>query len=101
MSKTIIVAADEAIGCPKCGHGFPLSEGISRQAIERHAEEHDRALAAEKKRLEADLAAEARRRAEREAAAAREKSDAELKAAREALAAKERALSGFRAAEIE
>jgi hypothetical protein len=50
--KSIIVAADEPIGCPNCGHGFPLSEGISRQAIERHAEEHDRALAAEKRRLE-------------------------------------------------
>jgi hypothetical protein len=39
MSKTIIVAAAEAIGCPKCGHGFPLFEGISRQTIERHAQE--------------------------------------------------------------
>ena len=38
-AKTIIVAAEEPIGCPKCNHGFPLSEGISRQAIERHAED--------------------------------------------------------------
>ena len=47
--RTVVVAAEEPIGCPKCGHGFPLYEGISRQAIERHAEEHDRALAAEKR----------------------------------------------------
>jgi hypothetical protein len=32
MSKTIIVGSDEPIGCPKCGDGFPLSDGISRQA---------------------------------------------------------------------
>jgi hypothetical protein len=59
MNKTIIVAAEEAIGCPKCGHGLPLTEGISRQTIERHADGHKRALAAERKRLEAELAAEA------------------------------------------
>jgi hypothetical protein len=53
MSRTIIVAADTGIGCPKCGHGFPLSEGVSRPTIERHAEEHERSPAAEKKRLEA------------------------------------------------
>lgn len=70
MSKTIIVAAAEAIACPKCGHGFPPSEGISRQAIERHAEEHERALAAE------------------------------LKAAREALATRDSALEKFRAEEL-
>jgi hypothetical protein len=46
----MIVAADDAIGCLKCGHGFPLSEGISRQAIERHAEDYEHALGAEKKR---------------------------------------------------
>ena len=48
--KTIIVAADDMIGCLKCGHSFPLSEGISREAIECHAEDYERALGAEKKR---------------------------------------------------
>lgn len=100
LGRTIILAADEAIGCPKCGHGFPLSEGISRQTIERHAEEYERALAAAKKRLETELAAEAKRRADREAAAAREKSETELKATREALASRESALEKFRSDEL-
>lgn len=100
VGRTIILAADEAIGCPKCGHGFPLSEGISRQTIERHAEDYERALTAGKKRLEAELAAEAKRRAEREAAAAHEKSEVELKATREALASRESALEKFRSDEL-
>jgi hypothetical protein len=28
--RTIMVGAEEPIGCPKCGHGFALTEGISR-----------------------------------------------------------------------
>jgi hypothetical protein len=83
--RRIIIAAEEPIGCPKCGHGFPLSEGISRQAIERHAEEHERALGTEKKRLEAALAAEAKAQF-----------DIRLKAAAEALAAKDAALDRSR-----
>src|SRR5438445_9234887 len=34
MARTIIVDGGEKIACPKCNHGFPLSEGISRQTIE-------------------------------------------------------------------
>src|SRR6266516_1831070 len=59
MTRTIIVAADEQIACPKCSHRFALSEGLSRQAIERHAGEFERALAERGKKLEARGAKEA------------------------------------------
>src|SRR2546422_7941791 len=48
----------EKIACPKCNHGFPLSEGISRQTIERYAEDFERSVAAHRKKLEAELSAE-------------------------------------------
>ena len=60
----IIVDAAEEVACPKCRHFFPLSEGISRQAIERHAEAYEKSLAERRKRLEAQLVAEARAKAE-------------------------------------
>ena len=44
MARTIIVDGGEKIACPKCNHGFPLSEGISRQTIERYAADFDSAL---------------------------------------------------------
>ena len=62
MARTIICDAEEKVFCPKCSHRFPLSEGISRQAIERHAGELERSLAEHKKKLEAQLAAEAKAR---------------------------------------
>jgi hypothetical protein len=68
MPRMIIVEATEEVACPKCSHAFALSEGISRQAIERHAEDFEASFAQRAKELEAGLAAEARRRAEREAA---------------------------------
>jgi hypothetical protein len=89
MARTIIVEAEEKVACPKCSHRFPLSEGISRQAIERHAADLERALAETRKKLEAQLAAEARARF-----------DVQLKAANEALSAKEGALARFRAEEL-
>ena len=89
MPRMIIVDAAEEIACPKCAYAFALSDGISRQAIERHAEAFDRSLADRTKALEAELAAEAKRRAEREAKQAREAFQLELKSATEALAAKE------------
>jgi hypothetical protein len=58
----------EEVACPKCAHAFALTEGISRQAIERHAKDFDRSLAGRARKLEAELLADARRRAEREAA---------------------------------
>ncbi|HEU4922636.1 MAG TPA: DUF2130 domain-containing protein [Burkholderiales bacterium] len=89
MARTIIVDAEEKVFCPKCSHRFPLSEGISRQAIERHAGELERSLAEHKKKLEAQLAAEAKARFE-----------IQLKALNEALSAKEGTLAKFRAEEL-
>jgi hypothetical protein len=89
MARTIIVDAEEKVFCPKCSHRFPLSEGISRQAIERHAGELERSLAEHKKKLEAQLAAEAKARF-----------DIQLKALNEALSAKEGTLAKFRAEEL-
>jgi len=60
------------VACPKCSHHFPLTDGLSRQAIERHAEEFERALAERKKALERELAAETKRQFEIELKAARE-----------------------------
>src|SRR2546427_228710 len=60
MARTIIVDGGEKIACPKCNHGFPLSEGISRQTIERYAGDFERSVAAHRKKLEAELAAEAK-----------------------------------------
>src|SRR5918999_2352833 len=89
MARTIIVEAEEKVACPKCSHRFPLSEGISRQAIERHAEEFDRALAERRRKLEAQLAAEAKAQF-----------DTQVKAMNDALAVKEAALSKFRTEEL-
>jgi hypothetical protein len=89
MARTIIVEAEEKVACPKCSHRFPLSEGISRQAIERHAEEFDRALAERRQKLEAQLAAEAKAQF-----------DTQVKAMNDALAVKEAALSKFRTEEL-
>src|SRR4051812_7383920 len=100
MSKTIIVDAAEEVACPKCSHTFALTEGISRQSIERHAEDFERQLAERGKAMREALSAEARRSAERAVAAAKEQSETDLKAAKEALAAKEAALAKFRVEEL-
>ena len=63
MIKKIIIAAAEEIVCPKCDHHFPLSEGITRQTIERYESEFDEVFAAQKKELEATLEKEAERKA--------------------------------------
>jgi hypothetical protein len=89
MARTIIVNAEEQVACPKCSHRFPLSEGISQQAIERQAGELERSLADHKKKVEAQLAAEAKAQF-----------DVQLKAKDEALNAKEGALARFRADEL-
>jgi hypothetical protein len=84
-----MVQAEEQVACPKCNQRFPLSEGFSRQAIERHAGEFERALAEGRKKLEARLAAEARAQF-----------DVRLKALNEALSAKETTLARFRDEEL-
>jgi hypothetical protein len=88
-TRTILIAAEEEIGCPKCTHAFALSEGISRTTIERYAEEFERGLAARRKKLEAELAAEAKAQF-----------DVQAKALHEALAVKEGALARFRVEEL-
>jgi hypothetical protein len=89
MPRTITIAAAEEVACPKCSHRFPLAEGLSRHAIDRHAGEFERAVAAGRQELEARLAAEARAQYEVQA-----------KAAAEALAAKECAMARFREDEL-
>ena len=89
MARTIMIDGDEQVACPKCSHRFALSEGISRQAIERHAGELERSLAEHKKKLEAQLAAEAKAQF-----------DTQVKALNEALGAKEGSLAKFRADEL-
>jgi hypothetical protein len=89
MARPIIIQAEEQVACPKCSHRFPLSEGISRQAIERHAGELERSLAEHRKKLEAQLAAEAKAQF-----------DVQVKALNEALGAKEGALARFRTEEL-
>src|SRR3989449_9448098 len=90
MARTIIVDGGEKIACPKCNHGFPLSEGISRQTIERYAEDFERSVASHRKKLEAELAAEAKAQF-----------DSQRKAMNEALGAKEGALARFRSEELQ
>ena len=90
MARTIIVDGGEKIACPKCNHGFPLSEGISRQTIERYAEDFERSVAAHRKKLQAELAAEAKAQF-----------DLQRKAMNEALSAKEGALAKFRSEELQ
>ena len=89
MARTIIVEAEEKVACPKCSQRFPLSEGLSRQAIERHAGELERVLAEGRKKLEAQLAAEAKAQF-----------DTQVKAMNEALSAKDGALAKFRSEEL-
>src|SRR5687767_5682037 len=59
MARTIIVDAEEKVACPKCSRRFFLSEGLSRQAIERHAGEFERSLAEHRQHLDPQLAAAA------------------------------------------
>src|SRR3954451_10583248 len=89
MAQTIIVNPAEPVACPKCNHRFALMEGLSRQAIERHAGEFERAVAEGRKNLEARLAAEAKAQY-----------DTQEKELSEALAAKERAMTCFRDEEL-
>src|SRR5688500_20251856 len=89
----IIVDAAEPVACPRCNHRFALSEGISRQAIDRHAEAYERGLAERRRALEAELALEAKRRAE----AAFE---SRIQDMRQSLAERERDLSKFRNEEL-
>lgn len=68
MSTKIIVLADEPTVCPRCAHEYPLQEGITRQAIDRHADEFEAALRTRRQELEESLLAEAQRKAMQAAA---------------------------------
>lgn len=68
MARQIILGATESVACPKCGNAFSLSDGISRQTIDRYADDFERTFSERSKQLEADLTAEAKRSAERAAA---------------------------------
>lgn len=63
MDKKIIIAADEAIVCPKCDHHFTLDQGITRQTIEGYEDEFERMFASQKKQLEMDAVKDAERKA--------------------------------------
>ena len=89
MAQPIIVDAAEPVACPKCRNRFALTDGISRQAIERCAEAFEKGLAERRRKLEAQLAAEAKAQF-----------DVQLKAAAEALAAKDQLLKSFRSEEL-
>lgn len=123
MNRKVILGADEEVACPKCQHRFSLEEGISRQTIDRYAEEYEQSLAAQAKLrsekesaqqvaalkaqlVEADKAAkESKAQIEkvREDAkkAARETYDTELKSLQEGNKAKEEALAKARGGELD
>lgn len=104
MPAHIIISRDEPIACPRCAHSYAISEGLSRQSIDRHAEAFEQALARRAREQEAKLAVEAKARIEeaRQQASllAREAAEMELRALREAIASQEGMLEGFRAAEL-
>lgn len=68
MNEKIIVQSDERIVCPKCSHEFSLGDGITRQTIDRHAEEFESMVRQGREELEAHLAREAERKATQHAA---------------------------------
>lgn len=68
MQNKIILNSDEAIVCPKCSHEFTLGEGITRQTIDRHADEFEALLKVRRDELEQHLTQEAQRKATQAAA---------------------------------
>lgn len=63
MHEKIILDPDESIVCPKCAHEFSLGDGITRQTIDRHAEEFEALLRERREQLEQHLTQEAQRKA--------------------------------------
>ena len=87
LEHKIIISGAETVLCPHCRQKFPLADGISRQTIDRYADDFERTFAERGKALEAQLAAEAQRRAERDLARHKAQFEADLKSAAEALTA--------------
>jgi len=122
IGRNVIVGAEEPVSCPNCRHSFALEEGISRQTIDRYAEDFERTLAAEarvrgEKESAQQVAALKAKVAEAEQAArnasaqmakvredagkaARESFEVELKSLQEANAAKDKALAEARGGEL-
>lgn len=105
LTNPIIISPEEQTACPRCAHSFAISEGLSRQTIERYAEDFEQTFARRAKEIESRLAAEGRRQLERarnEAAAmAREELQTELRAMQEAVASKDGILEKLRSGELE
>jgi len=59
----IIVASTESVGCPKCGHDFPLDQGITRQTIDRYADEFELAFSERARQMETSLKQDAEKKA--------------------------------------
>jgi hypothetical protein len=87
--RPILMQDSEKIACPKCNHGFALSEGISRQTIDRYAEEFEKTLDARRRALETKLTAEAKAQF-----------DVQVRSLQQALASKDGALERFRSEEL-
>jgi len=66
MTRSIVIAADEELACPKCGHHYPLDQGITRQTIERYEADFEATLRVRRQEIEESLAKEAERKASRQ-----------------------------------
>ena len=66
MTRSIVIAADEELACPKCGHHYALDQGITRQTIERYEADFEATLKVRREELEDSLAKEAERKASRQ-----------------------------------
>src|SRR5215831_19298121 len=95
MKKIIIDAAQETC-CPKCSHTFALSEGVSRQTVERFAEDFRKELTERHSALEAEVTAVAREHARQEAAKEIAALNALVEAARAEAAASKSAIENAR-----
>ena len=97
MNNKIIINPLEPITCPDCGHDFPLSEGITRQMIERYEGEYSEMLTEERGKLQAHLAQDIEKKASKsyqekleviseklaDSEAAKKKAEVKLKSAKE------------------
>ena len=62
MAKKIIIASEETVACPACGHTFPLSQGITRQTIEGYERDFEAALKEQGEELREELARDAEKK---------------------------------------
>jgi hypothetical protein len=62
MPQKIILSSDELIACPQCQHRFEIGQGITRQTIERYAQDFEAALKERSAELRTELEQEAERK---------------------------------------